>query len=129
MFKKLIILVFVAGAVAVASIPMWTSFIADNAFKKHELSDSPEMIDKAIRLKMYFYLYADARKIAEKAIIYFPESKFAPGYIYSAGMCAEKEKNVDAAIYWYEYFIQRYPNHSWASATKNNLNKLKGIYK
>jgi hypothetical protein len=108
---------------------MWTSYIADNAFKKHNLSDSPEMINRAIKLKMYFYMYPDARKIAEKGIIYFPESQFMPNYIYSAGVCAEKEKNMDVAIYWYEYFLERFPKHSWAGIAQNNLSKLKGIYK
>ncbi len=117
------------AVIAFASIPMWTSYIADSAFKKPELPDAPEMIDKAIRLKMYFYMYSDARKIAEKAVIYFPESTFTPGYMYSAGLCAEKEKNYDAAIIWYEKFLERYPKHSWAGATKNALEKLKGIYK
>jgi len=129
MLKKLFILIIILVIVALASIPMWTSYIADSAFKKPELPDAPEMVDKAIRLKMYFYMYSDARKIAEKAVIYFPESQFAPGYMYSAGLCAEKEKNYDAAIIWYEKFLERYPKHSWTGATKNALEKLKGIYK
>ncbi len=129
MFKKLLILVFILGIVALASIPMWTSYIADSAFKKPDLPDAPEMVDKAIRLKMYFYMYSDARKIAEKGIIYFPESSFAPGYMYNAGLCAEKDKDYDAAIIWYEKFLQRYPKHNWAAATQNALEKIKGIHK
>ncbi len=129
MLKKLFILVFIVAIVGVASIPMWTSYVADSAFAKPDLPDAPEMADKAIRLKMYFYMYADARRIAEKAIIYFPESQFAPGYIYSAGLCAEKEKETDAAIHWYQCFLERYPKHSWAANTTNALEKLKGIHK
>lgn len=129
MLKKILILVVVLAIVAVASIPMWTSYIADSAFKKPELPDSPEMVDKAIQLKMYFYMYSDARKIAEKAIIYFPESSFAPGYVYKAGLCAEKDKEYEAAIIWYQKFLERYPKHSWATPTQNSLNKLKEMYK
>jgi tetratricopeptide (TPR) repeat protein len=129
MLKKILILIVILVIIAAATIPMWTTIIADKAFEKPTLKDSPEMAEKAIRLKMYFYLYNDALKIAEKAIVYFPESTHFPSYIYSAAICAEKTNNIDAAIHWYGYFVEKFPQHTWTQQAQNNYNKLKALHK
>jgi tetratricopeptide (TPR) repeat protein len=127
--KKILIILFIVAIIAVATIPMWTTMMAEKAFEKPTRSDSPEMVNNAIKLKMYFYMYAESQKIAEKAIIYFPESSYFPNYIYSAALCAERDKNINAAIHWYEYFIDKYPKHTWIDQAKNNLIRLNALHK
>jgi len=125
MFKKLLIFLVVIAVMAMATIPVWTAKTAEEAFKNPEKPLSSETVKKAIQTRMYIYMYSDARKLAEKAIIYFPESKDLPYFIYVAAMSAERSKEYMAAIHWYGYFIDLFPNHEWISLAKNNYTRLK----
>lgn len=127
MFKKIIIIIIVIAVLALASIPMWTTKMAEEAFKNPSVPISSAAVQKAVKLKMYMYMYSDARKYAEKAIILFPESEYLHYFIYSAALCADKENNPDAAIYWYDRFIELFPNHDWTQQARNNRNKLKAM--
>lgn len=127
MIKKLLVLIVVVGFVGVACFPMWTSRMADEAFENPTAPISPEAVRKAIKAKMYIYLFEDAKQTAEKAIIYFPESKEMPFFIYNAAICSDKSGNKDAAIYWYQRFIENYPKHEWTDQARRALEILRGM--
>jgi hypothetical protein len=128
MFKKLFIIFVIGAIMAIATIPMWTDKMAEDGFKDPDKQISSENVKKAIQARMYFYMYPDARRLSEKAVIYFPESKNFPYFIYVAAMSSEKSNEYAAAIHWYGYFIDLFPSHEWTSQAKNNYNKLKAMY-
>jgi len=127
MIKKLFIVLLVAAAVAVCCIPYWASTMAEKAFANPNDPMSPEMVNKAINIKKMTYFFGEARLIAEKATIYFPDSKYMPDYMYSAAMCAEQDKRPDVAIIWYQRFVDKYPSHAWTDQAKRKLEVLKGM--
>jgi hypothetical protein len=128
MFKKLFIIFVVGAVMAFAVIPLITDKMAENAFKEPEKQISPENVKKAIQTRMYIYMYPDARKLAEKAILYFPESKELPYFIYVAAMSSEKSNEHMAAIHWYGYFIDLFPSHEWTALAKSKYDSLKAKY-
>jgi len=128
MFKKLVILIIVLVVVGVATIPLWTSKVADKAFQRPLDPQSPGKVKEAMMVKIRMQRYKQARVLAEKAIIYFPGCDEMPYFIYNAAKCAEQEKEHHVAIFWYEKFVKRFPNHTWTTQAKNALNKLKGMY-
>ena len=128
MFKKLVILALAATVIGVATIPLWTSKVADNAFQHPLDPESPGKVKEAMMVKIRLQRYKQARVLAEKAIIYFPDCEEMPYFIYNAARCAEKEKEHQVAMFWYEKFIKRFPDHIWTTQAKNSLNKLKGMY-
>jgi hypothetical protein len=128
MFKKLFIIVAIAAIMAIAAIPLWTDKMADDAFKNPDRQTSSENVKKAIQTRMHIYMYPDARKLAEKAVIYFPESKNLPYFIYVAAMSSEKSNEFNAAIHWYGYFIDLFPKHEWNALAKNSHSKLKAAH-
>ena len=128
MFKKLFILILLLVVVGLATIPLWTQKLADNAFKHPENPNSPKQIKEAMLVKIRIQRYEKARELAEKAIIYFPESKELPDFIYNAAKCADMEKEPHVAVFWYSMFLRRYPKHIWAKQAKNNLTRLKELY-
>lgn len=127
MFKKTIIFIVVLAFLGVAFIPLWTTRMAEEAFKNPTWKIAPESVRRAIQVKMFIYLFDDARKTAEKAVLYFPESEDMPYFIYNAAICAEKTNNTDAAIYWFDRFITKYPRHQWAGQAERNLTRLKNM--
>ena len=127
MFKKLLILVFVLVIVGMACIPLWTTMMAEKAFENPTQKMSPEAVRDSIKVKMYIYLFEDARKISEKAVIYFPESPEMPFFIYNAAICSDKIGNKDAAIYWYGRFLEDYPKHEWANQAQKALDLMKNM--
>ncbi|MFA6568629.1 MAG: hypothetical protein WCS96_10480 [Victivallales bacterium] len=128
MFKKLFIVLVIGAIMAIATIPMWTDKMAEDAFRNPERQLSSENVKKAIQTRMYIYMYPDARRLSEKAIIYFPESKNLPYFIYTAAMSSEKSNEYAAAIHWYGYFIDLFPGHEWISQAKNNHIRLKAMH-
>ena len=127
MFKKLLIILIIGGIIGISTIPMWTAKMADDAFANPEFANSPEKVMTALKVRMYIYMYPDARQIAEKAVLYFPESKEFPYFIYTAALSSEKSNNPSAAIYWYGYFLEIFPKHEWSTQAQNNLAKLKAM--
>ncbi len=127
MFKKLIIVLVVLAFIAMASVPVWTTRVADEAFKNPAQKMSSEAVRKSIKAKMFIYLFEDARKTAEKAVIYFPESGDMPFFIYNAAICSDKVGNKDAAVYWYGRFIEKYPKHEWVNQAARALDLLKNM--
>ncbi|MFZ2656059.1 MAG: hypothetical protein WAX69_14100 [Victivallales bacterium] len=127
MIKKLLIVLIIGGIIGISTIPMWTAKMADDAFANPGLANSPQKIKDALKIRMYVYMYPDARKISEKAVLYFPEAKELPYFIYTAALSSEKSNNPHAAIYWYGYFIELFPRHEWAIQAQNNYNKLKAL--
>ena len=126
--KKLFIILAVVAVMGIAAIPMWTDKMAEDAFKNPDRQISPENVKQAIQTRMYIYMYPDARKLAEKAIIYFPESKDLPYFIYIAAMSSEKSNEYKAAIHWYKYFIDLFPAHEWTVQAKSKYDNLKAMY-
>ncbi len=125
MWKKLLILLLVLLFIGMSSIPIWLKKMADDAFANPQRPISSEAVSKAIKAHMYIFLFDDARRIAEKGVIYFPESSDVPFYMYNAAICSEKSGSADAAIYWYNRFIGTYPNHEWKNQAQRNLDRLK----
>ncbi|HCE43823.1 MAG TPA: hypothetical protein DET40_09775 [Lentisphaeria bacterium] len=128
MTKKLIVVLIIGAIIGISTIPMWTAKMADDAFANPNLPNSPQKIEDALKVRMYVYMYPEARKIAEKAVLYFPEAKELPYFIYTAALSSEKAGNPLAAIYWYGYFIELFPKHELASQAQNNYNKLKALH-
>lgn len=128
MWKKLFILLVIAAVVAIALIPIWSSRMANRAFENPNRKRSPKIIKEALLVKMRINEHKGARLLAEKAILYFPESKELPYFIYNAAICGEQEGKPDIAIYWYGIFIKKYPKHDWATQAENKLTKLKGMH-
>lgn len=127
MFKKLFILVVVIAVVGAACFPLWTTMMADKAFENPSKKISPEAVKESIKAKMCIYLFDDARKTAEKAVIYFPESEQMPFFIYNAAICSDKTGNKNAAIYWYGRFLESYPKNEWANQAEKALALLKNM--
>ena len=127
MVKKILILLVVLVIVGIATIPIWTKIMADKAFENPG-RQSTEKIKQALLVQMRINDHKGARVIAEKAIIFFPESKELPYFVYNAAICGEQEGKPKVAIYWYQYFIDRFPAHEWAPQATNKLNILKGIH-
>lgn len=127
MAKKIFILIVILAIVGVATIPIWTKIMADRAFEKPG-RQSTKKIKQALLVQMRINNHKGARLIAEKAILYFPESKELPSFVYDAAICAEHESKPDVAIYWYQYFVDRFPKHEWHTQASNKLKVLKGLY-
>ena len=127
MLKKLFILILILGIVALATIPLWTAKIAENAFNDPNDPEAPRKVKDAMLVKMRISRFRQARQLAEQAIIYFPESEEMPYFIYNAAKCANQEKEPYVAIFWYEKFLKKFPKHTWARQAQNNLTKLKEL--
>ncbi|MBN1863686.1 MAG: hypothetical protein JW808_02170 [Victivallales bacterium] len=128
MIKKILILLLVAAIVAVATIPIWTHRMAESAFENPG-RQSTEKIKQALLVKMRLHDHKGGRILAEKAVLYFPESSQLDYFVYNAAICGEQEGMYDVAIFWYDHFLARFPDHEWASQAKNKLNILKGLHK
>ena len=128
MIKKLLILLVIVLIIGMALVPAWTTKMAEDAFKEPDKKESPENVKKALKVKMYLYMYPEARKMAEKAVIYFPESQEFPYFIYTAALSSEKSNAPLAALHWYGYFVELFPKHELATQARNSYEKLKGIH-
>ena len=128
MFKKLFILLVILIVVALSTIPLWTQKLAENAFKHPGDPNSAIQIKEDMLVKIRIQRYEKARKLAEKAIIYFPESSELPYFVYNAAKCADIEKEPRVAVFWYSIFLHRFPKHVWAKQAKNSLTRLKELY-
>lgn len=128
MMKKFLIVVLILGLIGLASVPLWTSKVAEDAFNKPNDPKSPEKVKDALLVKMRIQRFEHARRMAEKAVIFFPRCKEMPYFLYNAAKCAELDKKPKVAIYWYKKFIRRYPKHMWTQQAKNAMNKLIALY-
>ena len=128
MLKKIVLLAIAAAIIGIATIPLWTSKAADTAFKKPLDPKSPGIVKDAMMVKMRMQRYKQARALAEKAVIVFPNSKETPYFIYNAARCAELEKEYKVAMFWYSKFVKQYPDHDWAPRAKNAFSKLEGMH-
>ena len=128
MIKKLFILALILAVVGVATIPLWTQKMADEAFANPDRQGSSKRIKDAMIVKMRVQNFKAARKLAEKAVIYFPESKDLPDFVYNAAKSAHQQRKPFVAIYWYRYFLRKFPDHEWAQQATNALNKLKELH-
>ena len=128
MFKKIVIGLVVLILVGMAFLPTITSHMAESAFENPNIPANQKALKKAIQWKMYMFMYGQALPIAERAIILCPESDDLDFYIYSAAICADKERKSDVAIHWYGRFIELFPKeHDWYQQAKNHYNKLKAM--
>ena len=126
--KKFLLFLLIVGLVALATIPLWTSKVAADAFKHPHDPKSPEKVKEALLVKIRIQRFKQARRMAEMAILYFPGSKEMPYFLYNAAKCAETEGKYNVAIYWYRKFIKHYPKHMWTQQAKNALNKLVDLH-
>lgn len=126
MAKKFIVVIILIILVA-CIVPMILNKMASMAFEDPEDSSRQTLLKKAIMFETCLFMYESARKDAEKAIIYFPESNYYDFYLFNAASCAQKNKESEVAIHWYERFIEKFPNHKWTQEAKNNLNILKAL--
>lgn len=127
MGKKFLFLIVILIIIGVATIPIWTKIMADRAFEKPG-RQSTKKIKQALLVQMRIQDHKGGRLIAEKAILYFPESKELPYFVYNAAVCGEQEGKPDVAIYWYQYFLNKFPKHEWANQANNKLKLLKGMH-
>jgi len=127
MGKKILILIFILVIAGVATIPLWTSKMADKAFANLN-KNSPEIIKQSLLVKMRIGDYKSGRILAEKAILYFQESKELPYFVYNAAICGEQQGKPYVAIYWYNYFVKRFPKHEWNIQAEKKLKILEGMH-
>jgi len=127
MFKKILILVFILIVITLALLPVIATRMAINGFNKPEKPGSDDLVRKAIQIKMYMLGFKEAGIIAEKGIIFFPESPHLPNFIYTAAVCAEKQQNFTVAVHWFQRFLEIFPEHEWAQQARNRLNKYKDL--
>lgn len=127
MGKKILILIFILAVVGVATIPLWTSRMADKAFENLN-RNSPEIIKQSLLVKMRMGDYKSGRVLAEKAILYFQESKELPYFVYNAAICGEQQGKPYVAIYWYNHFVKRFPKHEWNTQAEKKLKTLEGMH-
>ena len=123
--KKLLILILVLVAIAAGFIPVVTTNMAAKAFERPNDLSSQESLKEAIEWKMRLYMFTEARRIAEKAIVWFPESEHIDAFIYCAAHSAERDGVPSAAIYWYSRFLEIFPEHPWSAQVRANLERLK----
>ena len=128
MIKKLFILVLILAVVGAATFPLWTQKMADDAFAHPEKAGSSQRIKDALLLDIRLQRFKKARILAEKAIIYFPDSPEMPYFVYNAAKSADQERKPYVAIFWYNYFLKKFPKHQWAQQATNTLNKLKEMH-
>lgn len=127
MFKKLLVILFVLLLVGIGWLPWWTSHMAEQAFDDHKSPDAHKKVVKAIDLKMKMLMFSQAREVAEKAILYFPESDSFPFFIHKAALCAEKERKPLIALRWYRRLVQQFPKHEFAADAKTRIERLRGL--
>jgi hypothetical protein len=108
-------------------IPAILNKMASMAFDEPSDSSRQSMLKKAIRFEKWLFMFGSARKDAEKAIIYFPESNYYDFYLFTAASCAKRSGETDVAMHWYECFLERFPDHKWAPQVKTDLNKMKAL--
>ena len=125
--KKLFIAVIILIPVLISFLPVVASKMAEEAFNKPEDKHSPEALKKALQIDTSMFLHGIARPIAEKAVIYFPESSNMDYFVYTAAICSTRDGKPEAAQYWYQRFVDIYPRHPWTEQARNNLNKLKEL--
>ena len=128
MIKKLFILLIILAVAAAATYPFWTKKMADDAFTHPEKTGSSQRIKDALLMEIRLQRFKAARQLAEKGIIYFPGSPEMPYFVYNAAKSADQEKKPYVAIFWYNYFLKKFPKHQWAPQAKNTMNKLKEIH-
>lgn len=125
--KKLFIAIIILVPIGISFLPVIATKMADAAFDKPEDKHSPEALKRALQIDTSMFLHSIARPIAEKAIIYFPESKDMDYFVYTAAICSTRDGKPEAAQYWYQRFVDIYPKHPWTQQARNNLNKLKEL--
>ena len=122
--KKLFVFVLILAAIAVGLIPLVTTKMAETAFSRPNDLYAQNSLNDAIAWKMRLYMFTEARRIAEKAIVWFPESEHIDSFIYCAAKCAERDGVPSAAMHWYSRFLEIFPEHPWSPQVRANLEEL-----
>jgi len=125
--KKWLVVLVVAIVVGLGFLPPVTTKMGEGAFKSPDSPDSQESLMNAIQWKMHMFMFSEARKFAEKGIVWFPESKYIDSYLFCAGLCAERENLPAVAIHWYGRFVEIFPDHPWTRQAAARLEKLKAL--
>ncbi len=127
MIKKTLVFLFVVAVVGVACLPWWTTHMADTVFQDFKDPMATKKIAKAMEWKMRLQMHSQAREIAEKAILYFPESDMFPWFIQKAAVCADKERKPRIALRWYRRFVEQFPKHEFAAEAKAKIERLRAV--
>lgn len=122
--KKLVVLLLALAAIAAGFVPMITTKMAENAFDRPNDASAQEGLKQAIFWKMRLYMFTEGRKIAEKAVVWFPESENVDAYLYCAARCAERDGVPEAAAHWYGRFLEIFPEHPWSKQVRAKLDAL-----
>ncbi len=128
MIKKLFILGLILAVVGVATIPLWTQKLAEEAFAHPKRKGSSKRIKDAVVVKFRIHNFKETSKLAERGIIYFPESRYLPEFLYYAARSAAQRRKPHVAIYWYERFLNKFPDHQWSNQSKSAMEKLKELH-
>jgi outer membrane protein assembly factor BamD (BamD/ComL family) len=122
--KIILVTILVLIVAALAFVPSATSMLAEDALNHPNDPSREAVLKKAIDWKMNLYMYGDARKIAERGIIWFPESPHIDSYLFAAAYSAEKEKLPSVAMHWYTRFLELFPEHPWRAQVEERLKNL-----
>ena len=125
--KKFLVFLLIAIVVGLGFLPPVTTKMGEGAFKTPDSPAAQDSLKDAIQLKMYMFMFPEARKFAERAIIWFPESKYIDIYVFDAALCAEKENLPAVAAHWYGRFVEIFPDHPWTRQAAARLEKIKAL--
>jgi hypothetical protein len=127
MGKKTFLLLLLGAVVILSAVPALMYHRAEEAFFNPKEPGADDNVKNYIMICMGSMLFKNARVSAERAVIYFPESKNMDYFLLCAGKCAEHEGKKEAAAYWYNKFVRDFPNHNERGAVTERLIKLKDL--
>ena len=124
MGSKIFIGVLCLIVAAVSVIPGYLSYKASGAFLNVKDPEASDDVKNYLMMNMLLSINGTARETAEKAIIYFPESKNFDYFLLSAAKAAEKSQNTEAALHWYSRFAKDFPRHESCPAAREKILKI-----
>ncbi|MCF7855199.1 MAG: tetratricopeptide repeat protein [Candidatus Pacebacteria bacterium] len=122
--KKLTILLGILIVALFVFISPITSFVIENGLKNSDQHWAPALVFGGARMKMRILQHEDALKAFQEGIRHFPNYKQMPKIYFWVAFSYEKEDRIDMARQWYEKYLDKWPDHIWASQARNRLARL-----
>jgi len=121
--KKLVLLFVVLLALVCSILPI-TAFAGKKALQTPEKGWAEPTVYFAARVRMRMSRYLSAAAILERAIKTWPKSDRVDEATYWIAFSYERASANEQAVLWYKAFLQRYPDHQWASQARRRLDTL-----
>ena len=121
--RNLIIFVAVVAGAMCSVMPL-SEYAARKALQTPEKGWAEPAVYFAARTRMRLARFAPAVVLFQSAIKTWPKSDRVDEAYYWIAFCYERAEVSPQAILWYKAFLQKYPNHEWASQAKRRLDTL-----